>query len=168
MRPTSASTTSAAIVNFTMGPKSPPLLGDVRAAGHAVDRDSRDVREQPVELPMNLRRQLSRGHDDDRSWATTLTGTPVCAHGRDEGWGHRESQGDGLARSGLRRDLEVSACVAELENRRLDRAQARESPLGDGLAEGFWDPVEGGCCVLGSGGGFGCRGLCVGVWGGLQ
>ncbi len=87
---------------------------------HAADT-GRDARAggaiEPHEFAADLQRQFARRRDDQRLRGRSLHDPPVFA---DQLGGHRQAEGDGLARSGLRRDDQVAALRLGLQHGLLD------------------------------------------------
>jgi hypothetical protein len=93
-----------------------PLARGVHAAD--TSRDARTGRAiEPHELAADLQREFTRRRDDQRQRRRALANAAILA---DQLWRHRKPEGDGLARSGLRRDDQVAALRFGFQHGLLD------------------------------------------------
>ncbi|EQB30589.1 hypothetical protein M529_19780 [Sphingobium ummariense RL-3] len=94
----------------------PPFPAGVHAADAGRDPGAR-VAIEPFQFPADLQRQLARRRDDERQRGGGIGQLAIVAQQLAR---HGEAEGNGLARSGLRRDDEVAAGGLPLGDLRLD------------------------------------------------
>ena len=109
-----------------------PLLPRIHAADARDDARAGIVIE-PAQLALHLQRQFAGGCDDQRQG---IARGAESGRAFQQGLGHRQPEGDGLARPGLGGNQQVAALGLGLDHRALHRGGRGVVALGQGAGKG--------------------------------